>query len=158
MNVYTHTVLGDLATDVGKLPALPASKATESEAVALANTGTDGPLRPDDDSRRRTRRRIFSDPSCENTANDGENWRNGAVNNSGDTTAETTGNHREMTTFVAPRLTLTTAEGGSRTHTPTEGLRILNPARLPIPPLRRLLHSVYTLAGKSQGVNQKLGE
>ena len=29
-----------------------------------------------------------------------------------------------------------TAGGGNRTHTSTEGLRILNPARLPVPPLR----------------------
>jgi len=31
---------------------------------------------------------------------------------------------------------VTTAGGGNRTHTSTEGLRILNPARLPVPPLR----------------------
>ena len=139
MNAYTHTVLGDLADDVGRLPALPAPKASDSQAVALADTGTDGLLRPDDDPRRRTRRRTVSDFGCQNSANDGGTWRNGAGSDGGTARAENADKQGEMATFGEPRLAVATAGGGSRTLTGREPLRILNPARLPVPPLRRVL-------------------
>ena len=139
MNAYTHTVLGDLADDVGKLPALPAPKAPEGEAGALGDTGTDGPLRPDDDPRRRTRRRTISDLACENSSNDGDTWRSGGDSEGGNAHAENTGKSKEMTVSGAPRLAVANAGGGSRTHTGFKPRRILNPVRLPIPPLRRLL-------------------
>ena len=137
MNAYTHTVLGDLASDVDKLPALAVSAVEQAEAVALADTGTDGPLRPADDPRRRTRRRKNSDFHGESGANDGERWRNGGSGEGGHASAENTGKPKEMSTSGQPRLAVANAGGGNRTHTPIKGLRILNPARLPIPPLRR---------------------
>ena len=57
MNAYTHAVLGDLAADVGKLPA------------------PEGPLHLDDDPERYIRRRAISDLACDDTANDGGTWR-----------------------------------------------------------------------------------
>ena len=78
MNVYTHTVIGDLAEAVEALPPIPAAKA---DPAALADTGTDGPTAPgdadtdgpaEDGARRRTRRRGFSGRPCENEAKAGE--------------------------------------------------------------------------------------
>ena len=142
MNAYTHTVLGDLASDVDRLPALPAPTVSGTDAVALPDTGTDGPSWPDDDPRRRTRRRRISDSRCANERQTGETWRNGGgigVNAARDENAE---KHGEKATFGAPCQAVANAGGGSRTHTWCEPDRILNPARLPIPPLRRFRVSI----------------
>ena len=71
MSVYTHTVIGDLAAAVESLQAIPAALA---EAVALADTGTDGPA--EDGARRRTKRRDSSGRPSENGAKRGDVWPN----------------------------------------------------------------------------------
>jgi integrase len=86
MNVYTHTVLTDLAHDLEKLPPLPKAKEPQPAIEGLADTGTDGPstdavarqrdANSEEGVRRRTRRRNFSDPACGKRANDGDTWRN----------------------------------------------------------------------------------
>jgi len=136
MNAYTHTVLGDLANDVDRLPALPAPTVNGSEAVALADTGTDGPYRPDDDPRRRTKRRMKPDFPCENKARSGTDWPNAANRGSGHTHNENAQKTGEKAASGHPRLAVANAGGGSRTHTRFKPHGILNPARLPIPPLR----------------------
>ena len=70
MNVYTHTVIGDLAQAVESLPAVTVEV---EQANALAATGTDG--KPDDGARRRTKRRNSPDSPCESGASRGEEWR-----------------------------------------------------------------------------------
>ena len=152
MNAYTHTVLGDLATDVGKLPALPVATTTnDGEAVTLADTGTDGPLRPDDDPKRRTKRRMISDSACENMSSSGNSWRNEGAGGKTSGNAETRQFPAKLAGSDHSCRNMSTAEGGSRTHTPTEGLRILNPARLPIPPLRRCFTQFIHLSGNHKG-------
>ena len=149
MNVYTHTVLGDLANDVDKLPALPTLVGGKNEAVALAATGTDGPdTRPDDDPKRRTKRRFSGGSTCENVANGGKPWRNGGQERGGQENPENRQNSRELSSSGEPCLSLSTAEGGSRTHTRGEPDRILNPARLPVPPLRQLLPTTTKIHGR----------
>ena len=73
MNVYTHTVIGDLAAAVESLPALPLP---DAEAVpqpeALAATGTDGAV--EGDAKRRMKRRAKSDSKGRNLATGGNVW------------------------------------------------------------------------------------
>ena len=85
MNVYTHTVLTDLANDLERLPAVLTAQQPATVAAVLADTGTDGPTRTaprqadadgEDGARRRTGRRIFSDASCETMPQHGDAWRN----------------------------------------------------------------------------------
>ena len=67
MNVYTHAVLGDLATAVESLPALPVA-----EAEALAATGTDGLV--GDDAKRRSKRRSESGSDRQDRASRVKAW------------------------------------------------------------------------------------
>ena len=69
MNVYTHMVIGDLASAVESLPAIAGA---QTETVALAATGTDGPA--DDGARRRTKWRNSADSPSENVAGPGDGW------------------------------------------------------------------------------------
>ena len=134
MNVYTHTVITDLARDVESLPAVPVQKV---EVVELAATGTDGA--PDDGSKRRIKRRAKSDSPCTNQS-----------------IPDQSGQDRPPTSDDTPaprkaRKTLVLSPSGNDCHPmrklPEVGLEptrpcghgILNPARLPIPPLRRLV-------------------
>ncbi len=138
MNVYTHTLLEDLAGDVNKLPALPVASGETTGGEALALTGTDGPHHdPDNGPKRRTNWRSISGSSCEKEAKGGKSWRNRAEASVGTPIAENRDNPRELSRSGASCPTVSIAGGGTRTHTRGEPDRILNPARLPIPPLRR---------------------
>ena len=99
MNAYTHTVLGDLATDVDRLPALPPPTANGTEATALADTGTDGPHRPDDDPRRRTKWRAPNGVPCEKLSNRGGTRPNGSDGNARTPNAEKRRNAEELASF-----------------------------------------------------------
>ena len=62
-------------------------------------TGTDGPLRPDDDPKRRTKRRVNSDLSCDNVSNSGETWRDGVEVNLAVASAKKRDNALELSRF-----------------------------------------------------------
>ena len=94
-----------------KLPALPAPKDPETQAVVLADTGTDGPLRPDDDPRRRTRRRTNSLAFCAKTClivvRLGETAEKETSERPGPKNAKTPGNRRVLANYVQPGLMVT---------------------------------------------------
>ncbi len=131
MNTYSHVVIGDLARAVESLPAVPVESA---EAVQLAATGTDGPA--GDGAGRRTKRRKFSDSPCTNGTNPGKGWQDRPFEG-GDLRA--TKNPRKPGV-----LATSDNDCQSKPLLPEVGLEptrpcghgILNPARLPIPPLR----------------------
>jgi len=131
MNVYTHTVLGDLANAVESLPAVPVEV---EEVAALAATGTNG--RIEDDSRRRSKRRNFSDLRYQNMAIRGNDWRNRP--------AKAAGTRPKENPLKSGVLSSSGDDCHNMSPMPEEGLEpslpcengILNPARLPIPPLR----------------------
>ena len=132
MNVYTHTVIGDQAAAVESLPAVTVEV---EEPNALAATGTDGKL--EDGARRRTKWRNFPDSPCEKGASRGEQWRSRPLKGADTRMAVT-----PMKSGVSSRSgkgCLAQAglpEVGIEPTRPC-GHGILNPARLPIPPLRR---------------------
>ena len=128
MNVYTHTFLGDLASDMEKLPAVPTEGEDAGEKAAeLSPTGTDGATQAGAPkgaqkgvgflAQRVNRRQIVAS--------------SGKTGPGGEIARDARGLAR-----IGDSGVKNGAEGGSRTHTPGKGNGILNPARLPIPPLR----------------------
>jgi len=132
MNVYTHTVIGDLAEAVERLPALAVEK---EEADALADTGTDG--RSEDASKRRTNWRNFAGSKGEKVSSRGGSCHNRPFDGAGARLAGNPLKSSVLATTDASCREMTGAGGGGRTLTRGEPHGILNPARLPIPPLRR---------------------
>ena len=134
MNVYTHTVITDLARDVESLPAVPVQNV---EVIELAATGTDGA--PDDGSKRRIKRRAKSDSPCTNLAIPDQSGQDDPP-----TPDDTPGARKPRKTLV---LSPSDKACPPMRQLPEVGLEptlcchngILNPARLPIPPLRRLV-------------------
>ena len=154
MNVYTHTVIGDLARAVESLPAVPVETV---EVVELAATGTDGAA--GGGPKRRTKRRAFSDSPCTEGTIPGKSWQD-RPSERGDLHA--TKNPRKPAVLATssndcqPKSLL--PEVGLEPTRPC-GHGILNPARLPIPPLRRLLFStIYdNLQSRPNSLGQVLG-
>lgn len=99
MDHYTHTILGDLAADVAKLPPLAQIK-PEAQATALKATGTDDQQAinaPDHAGKRRTKWRSNSVHDGQNAAQSDMRWQNGRAGNAQTKTAK----HREKSRELA---------------------------------------------------------
>ncbi len=99
MDHYTHTILGDLAADVAKLPPLGQTKPPQTQAAALRDTGTDGRTAADDGNHARKRRTNWRSNSVHDGQDAGSSdmpWQNGRAGSAQSQTAKTRGKSRDL--------------------------------------------------------------